>query len=101
MLPLMMQLYLMRLGEAAAPLQPRVDAEIANHIGFVAASLGDKPYLMGEFSAADVQMSFVGEVARAFGRLTDHPNLTAWVQRLHDRPAFKVGLEKGGAYNLA
>ena len=101
MLPLMMQLYLMRLGEAAAPLQPRVDAEIANHVGFVAAGLGDQDYLMGEFNAADVQMSFVGEVARAFGKLADQPKLAAWVQRCHDRPAFKTALEKGGAYNLA
>ena len=101
MLPLMMNLYVMRLGEAGAGIQPRIDSEITNHIGFVAGALSDKPYLMGDFSAADVQMSFVGEVARAFGRLTDHPNLAAWVQRLHDRPAFKTALEKGGAYNLA
>jgi glutathione S-transferase len=101
MLPLMINLYTMRLGEAAEPLRPRIDSEIANHIGYVAASLGEKPYLMGEFTAADVQMSFVGEVARAFGRLADHANLAAWVQRLHDRPAFKAALEKGGAYNLA
>ena len=101
MLPLMLNLYVMRLGEAGAGIQPRIDSEITNHIGFVAGALSDKPYLMGDFSAADVQMSFVGEVARAFGRLTDHPNLAAWVQRLHDRPAFKTALEKGGAYNLA
>ena len=101
MLPLMMNLYVMRLGEAGAGIQPRIDSEITNHIGFVAGALSDRPYLMGDFSAADVQMSFVGEVARAFGRLTDHPNLAAWVQRLHDRPAFKTALEKGGAYNLA
>jgi glutathione S-transferase len=101
MLPLMMNLYVMRLGEAGAPLAPRISSEIANHVGYVAAELGDKDYLMGEFNAADVQMSFVGEVARAFGRLGEHPNLAAWVQRLHDRPAFKTALEKGGAYNLA
>jgi glutathione S-transferase len=97
----MMNLYVMRLGEAGAPLMPRISSEIANHVGYVAEALGDKDYLMGEFNAADVQMSFVGEVARAFGRLSEHPNLAAWVQRLHDRPAFKVALEKGGAYNLA
>ena len=101
MLPLMMNLYLLRLGEAAAPLQPRVDSEIANHVGFIASELGGKDYLLGAFTAADVQMSFVGEVARAFGRLGEHPNLAAWVQRLHDRPAFQTALKKGGAYNLA
>ncbi len=101
MLPLMMLLYLMRLGEAAAPLMPRVNEEIARHLGYVDAALAGKDYLMGEFSGADVQMSFVGEVARAFGRLETFPNLKAWVERLHDRPAFKLSIEKGGAYNLA
>ncbi|MGA0602686.1 glutathione S-transferase family protein [Caulobacter sp. KR2-114] len=101
MLPLMMLLYVMRLGEAAAPLMPRIDSEIARHLGYVDAALAGKDYLMGEFSGADVQMSFVGEVARAFGRLETLPNLKAWVERLHERPAFKTSLEKGGAYNLA
>jgi glutathione S-transferase len=56
---------------------------------------------MGEFSGADVQVSFVLEVARAFGKLAAYPNLVAYLDRLHGRPAFKRSLEKGGAYNLA
>jgi glutathione S-transferase len=102
MLPLMLLLYTTRLGEAAAPLRPRIDSEIANHLGYVNAALEARPFLMGEaFTAADVQMSFVGEVGRAFGRLGDFPHIAAWVERLHARPAFQRALEKGGAYNLA
>jgi glutathione S-transferase len=101
MLPLMMNLYLMRLGDAAAPLKPRVDSEIDRHLGFIEASLAGKDYILGDFTGADVQLSFVGEVARAFGRLGQHPNIAAWVERLHQRPAFKASIEKGGAYNLA
>ena len=101
MLPLMLQLYVGRLGEAGAPLQPRIDSEIANHLDYVEGVLADREWLMGEFSAADIQMSFVGEVARAFGRLQDRPNLAAWVARFQARPAYRKALEKGGAYNLA
>jgi glutathione S-transferase len=102
MLPLMLLLYTMRLGEAAAPLKDRIDGEIDNHLGYVNAALEGRPYLMGEtLTGADVQMSFVGEVGRAFGRLANYPNIAAWVERLHERPAFKAALEKGGAYNLA
>ena len=102
MLPLMLLLYTMRLGEAAAPLQGRIDDEINNHLGYVNQALEGREYLVGDvFSGADVQMSFVGEVGRAFGRLGSFPNITAWVERLHARPAFKAALEKGGAYNLA
>ncbi|HEY2482816.1 MAG TPA: glutathione S-transferase family protein [Caulobacteraceae bacterium] len=102
MLPLMLNLYTMRLGEAGAPLKDRIDSEIDNHLGYVETSLDGRPFLLGqEFTGADVQMSFVGEVGRAFGRLGSMPNLTAWVERLHARPAFRNALEKGGAYNLA
>jgi glutathione S-transferase len=102
MLPLMLNLYTMRLGEAGAPLKGRIDGEIDNHLGYVEAALAGREFLIGDdLTGADVQMSFVGEVGRAFGRLADKPNLAAWVERLHARPAFKRALEKGGAYNLA
>ena len=102
MLPLMLQLYVMRLGEAGAPLKDRIDSENDNHLGFIERSLDGRPFIMGEaFTGADVQLSFVGEIARAFGRGATHPNLLAWVERLHARPAFQTALEKGGAYNLA
>jgi glutathione S-transferase len=101
MLPLMLQLYTMRLGEAAAPLQPRIDGEIDNHLGYVNAALKGRDYLMGpEMTAADVQMSFVGEIGRAFGRLGDKPDLDAWVGRMHARPAYKRALERGGEYHI-
>ena len=68
MLPLMLKMYTGRLGDAAAPLQPRIDSEIANHLGYVEQALDGVNYLVGDnFSAADVQRSFVGEVAGAFG----------------------------------
>jgi glutathione S-transferase len=100
MLPLMLNLYTMRLGEAAAPLTPRINDEIGNHLCYVDASLAGRDYLLGDFTAADVQMSFVGEVGRAFGRLADKPALNAWVDRIHARPAYKAALEKGGAYAI-
>ena len=100
MLPLMLLLYTLRLGEGGAPLQERISGEIENHLGYVERSLEGRDYLMGDFTAADVQMSFVGEVGRAFGRLADKPNLNAWVDRMHARAAYKKALEKGGAYAI-
>jgi len=100
MLPLMLNMYVMRLGEAGAPLHPRIQSEMANHLGYVDAALAGKDWLQGEFTAADVQMSFVGEVARAFGQTATHKNIGAWVERFQARPAYLRALEKGGAYNL-
>jgi len=100
MLPLMLNLYVMRLGEAGGPLQPRIQGEMDNHLGYVDAALAGKDWLLGDFTAADVQMSFVGEVARAFGQTAKHKNIAAWVERFQARPAYAAALEKGGAYNL-
>ena len=102
MLPLMLNLYVMRLGDAAAPLRPRIDSEIANHLGYLDGALTGRKYLLGdELSGADIQMSFVGEVAEAFGKRAPHPHLDAWTKRLHERPAYKRALDRGGAYGLA
>ena len=102
MLPLMLNLYAGRLGDAAAPLMPRIDGEIANHLAYIDGALKGRQFLVGDaLTGADIQMSFVGEVAGAFGKRAEYPNLDAWTKRLHERPAFKKALQRGGAYNLA
>lgn len=102
MLPLMLNLYVGRLGEAGAPLQPRIDAEVANYLGYLDSALGLSPYLVGEaFTAADIQMSFIGEIAKAFGKLASYPNVAAWVERFQARPAYKQAIERGGEYSFA
>ena len=101
MLPLMLFMYVMRLGEAGAPLHPRIESEIANHLGYIDQSLSGKTFLLGEeLSGADIQMSFIAEVAKAFGKLPAYPNMAAWLERLHARPAWQKALEKGGPYAL-
>lgn len=102
MLPLMLKMYVARLGDSGAALHPRIDSEIANHLGYVEASLDGVDYLVGDtFSAADVQMSFVGEVAGAFGLRSRFPELDAWITRLHQRPAYQAAITRGGPYGLA
>jgi glutathione S-transferase len=101
MLPLMLNMYVMRLGEAGAPLHPRIADEMANHLGYVNGALEGRDWLMGsELSGADIQMSFVGEVCRAFGQQDKYPNIKRWVEAFQARPAYVRSLEKGGAYNL-
>jgi glutathione S-transferase len=101
MLPLMLNLYTMRLGEAAAPLQPRIASEIDNHLSYMAGALGERPFLVGEgLTGADIQNSFSLEVARNFGKLAAYPAMNAYLDKLHARPAYKSALEKGGAYGI-
>ena len=100
MLPLMLKLYTGRLGEAAAPLKPRIDSELANHLGHVDRALQGREFLVGDsLSGADVQMSFVGEAARELRG--QYPAMDAWVRRLQARPAYQRALQRGGPYALA
>jgi glutathione S-transferase len=101
MLPLMLKLYVGRLGEAGAPLAPRIESEIANHLGYVDRALAAGPWLLGEeLTGADIQMSFVGETAARFGKIAPYPGIEAWVRRFQARPAYRRALEKGGEYHL-
>lgn len=102
MLPLMLNLYVGRLGEAGAPLYPRIESETANHLGYVDGALAGRDYLLGnDLTGADVQMSFVGELAGAQGKRTAYPNIEAWVRRFQARPGYRAAIERGGAYALA
>jgi glutathione S-transferase len=102
MLPLMLKLYVSRLGDAGAPLWPRIESELSNHLGYVARSLQGKAYLMGdELTGADVQMSFVGVAAGARGNRAAYPNIEAWVKRFQARPAYRKAIELGGPYSFA
>jgi glutathione S-transferase len=101
MLPLMMHLYVSRLGEAGAPLMPRIESEMANHLGHLDDVLATSPWILGdELSGADIQLSFVGEIAGQFGKLAAYPALHAWVKRFQARPAYRRALEKGGEYRF-
>lgn len=102
MLPLMLNLYVSRLKEAGSPLHPRIDSEIANHLGYVDGALKGREFFVGQsLTGADIQMSFVGEMADVFNRLAPFSNLHAWLARMHARPAFQRSVEKGGAYRFA
>jgi glutathione S-transferase len=102
MLPLMLNLYVGRLKEAGAPLHPRIDSELANHLGYVDGALRGREFLVGSaLTGADIQMSFVGEMAKVFDRLGPYPDLGAWLSRMHARPAFQRSIEQGGPYRFA
>jgi glutathione S-transferase len=102
MLPLMLNLYVGRLKEAGAPLHPRIESEIANHLGYVDGALKGREFLVGHtLTGADILMSFVGDMAKVFDGLGPYPNLGAWLSRMHARPAFQRSIEQGGPYRFA
>ncbi|KAE8211402.1 hypothetical protein CF319_g5740 [Tilletia indica] len=84
-----------------------VDPDAKNKMSFVADHIKKNPGWFaggdseGNPTAADFQMLFPLEAASA-GRVPDMaPEIKAWVENAHARPAYKRALEKGGPYNYA
>jgi len=101
MLPLLLHLYLGFLGDAAAALKPRVDAEIQSNLSYIRDALAGRDFLVGNgLSGADIQIVFVLEAANASGFLDTHPVLRTYLEAMQARPAYKRAIEKGGPYDL-
>lgn len=102
MLPLLLHLYAGFLGEAAAPLRPRIDNEIANHLSYISGAVEGREFIVGDtLTGADIQIAFVLEAAQASGLLKDRPAPETWLAHLQQRPAYKRAIEKGGPYDLS
>ncbi len=103
-LPLMLLLYVTWLagGDVPAPLKQRIDDELANHLGYLERSLAGREFICGtSFTGADVQITFVAEMAKLLGQLAERQNLTAYVARMKARPASRREIERGGPSMLA
>lgn len=99
MLPLMLRMYTGRLGDAAAPLLDRINAESDNHVGYLNSLLEGRDYFLGnELSAADVQLSFAVEVANVQGAMEGFDDLKGFLARIKARPAYQAALQRGGPY---
>lgn len=102
MLPIMLNLYTGRLGDAAAPLRPRIDQQLESHFAFIESQIQSSGYFVGEtLTGADIAMSFPVEAAVKMGRAEDKPKTKAFFDMIHSRPAYQAGIEKGGPYMWA
>lgn len=101
MLPVMLRYYTSRLGDAAAPLLPRIEGETQRHFGFLDASLEGAEYFVGTgLTAADIQLSFPIQAVRMLHGLDAYPNLARFLARVEARPAYRRALERGGPYSF-
>lgn len=98
MLPMLLQLYVGRLGEAGAPLHPRIASETANHLGYLNAELEGREFFVGHtLTGADVQLSFVAQIAMRNGGAETFPNLARFVTTIESRPAYQRAVARSGA----
>jgi glutathione S-transferase len=113
--PLLLKLLFDRIRTKSPLLVRPIAAAIANkalgtfilpnlerNLDFMERELGTADWFCGDaFTSADIQMSFPLEAARARGGLNQsRPRLMAWLERIHDRPAYRRAIERGGKYEL-
>ena len=102
MTPILLKLYTSRLGDAAAPLQPRIQQQLGSHFSYMENILRPSGhFVLDDLSAVDIMMSFPAEIAirQGFGKTL--PKLANFVETIHARPAWQRARERGGAYSFA
>lgn len=100
--PIMIKVYARAFGLGGSPIDGAADAELAQVLSYIDASLATGPYLLGDdFTAADIQMSFIPENAQTLVPIEGYRHIVDWLDRLHRRPAFRRSIERGGDYTLA
>jgi len=99
MTPILLRLYTARIGEAAAVIEPRIAQQLDSHFAYMESRVGPNGHFIGDsLSAADIMLSFPAEIAIMQGMAPRYPKLADFVNRCHDRPAWRRAREKGGAY---
>ena len=97
MTPILLNLYVGRLGEAGAPLHPRIQSELDNHFAYMESILRPSGhFVLDDLSAADIMLSFPAQIAMRLERRADYPKLAAFVDMIEARPAYVRAVEAGG-----
>lgn len=79
-----------------------IDSMVRTHLQFVESLLESGDYLMGgDFTGADIQITFILQLANGQGLLDAHPALRVYVERMEARPAYKRAVEKGGPFDIS
>lgn len=89
-------------GIAAKVRSGYLDPNVKRSLDFMESTLGASRWFCGDsLTAADIQMSFPIEAAAVRTDLQqNYPQLSGFLERIHNRPAYKRALEKGGPYEL-
>ncbi|OIQ45702.1 MAG: glutathione S-transferase [Roseobacter sp. MedPE-SW] len=102
MTPILLQLYVGKLGEAGAPLAPRITQQLQSHFAYMEQILRPSGhFVLDDLSAADIMLSFPAEIAMRQGQAKTLPRLADFVASIQSRPAYQRALEKGGDYAFA
>ena len=89
MTPILLDLYVSKLGVAGEPLHPRIAQQLDAHYGYMNDMLRPSGhFVLDDLSAVDIMLSFPAEIAMRQKRADDFPRLAKFVEAIHARPAY-------------
>jgi len=78
-----------------------IDPNLERIVKHIDTELGRSGWFAGDdFTAADIQMSFPVEAAAVRGGAASMPNIQRFLERIHERPAYRRAIEKGGKLEI-
>lgn len=97
MLPLLLRIYVSRLGEGGAPLHERIDEQVTSYFDYLESILLPSGYFIGDgLTAADIMLSFPVILATRQPESQRWPKLKAFVDNIKARPAWQRAQEQTG-----
>jgi glutathione S-transferase len=76
-----------------------VTQTLKDHLALYDQTLGATGWFAGaEMTAADIMMSFPLEAASVRAGARNYPNIAAFLDRIHARPAYQAALKRFGPY---
>lgn len=83
------------------PARQAVEQAAASAFGLLDSALeGQDTLVPGQFTAADIQLTFFEELMEASGRIEPYPNLCRHLERMRQREAYRRAEAKGGPVGL-
>ncbi|MEM1248188.1 MAG: glutathione S-transferase family protein [Acidobacteriota bacterium] len=72
-------------------------AEVKLHLDYIESALKERDYILGnEFSAADIGLGYIVALADRLQLIEGRETISAYLQRLQQRPAFQRAHERSG-----
>lgn len=95
-LPVMCKLFMgMETRNGDQPMDGYIAKEVALDFGYIESVLAEREYFAGEFSAADIMMATMLEIAGNIGLLKGQQKTLAYLTKVQQRPAYQKAASFG------
>ncbi len=96
-MPVILTLLSPRFGGFSDPMEAFLGGEVSKLLGYANDHMQGRDFVVGDsFTGADINLTYVVEIANAGRMLGGYPALSAYLKRMVERPHYKKAIEIGG-----